>query len=114
MNRLSLAGVAKKRGPLLICRVRYFSAMDEDAFFEWLKKIPSIAECKGVYDELHLHIKSKKISNRDLRELIAIFYRYKIEMSQLKVFLNKSNRQWFYEEPKGYWHEKVFELSNAG
>jgi hypothetical protein len=49
------------------------------------------------------------LADNDLRELLALFHRYKIKnMSQLKVFLNETNRPWFYENKKSYWHKKVF------
>lgn len=49
-----------------------------------------------------------KIVDNDLRELLALFYRYKIDMKQLRVFLNEQNKEWFYGRPKGYWHYRVF------
>ena len=95
----------------LICKsVRYGSLTDEDMFFTWIQKIPSIVKFDGWRNELYLHMKSKRISNRDLRELLALFHRYKINMKQLAIFLNSKNKQWFFDNPKGYWHKKVFGL----
>lgn len=94
--------------PILICRVRYFSPKDEEAFFDWLKKIPSIVEFKGVYYTLHLYIKSKRIPKSDLDELIGLFYRYNIDMAQLKIFLNERNKEWFYDNKLAFWHKPVF------
>ncbi len=88
--------------------VWYYSSIDEDLFFEWIKRIPSIIEFRGISDELHLYIKSNIIPDDDLRELIALFYRYKISMKQLTIFLNQNNKEWFYGKPKGYWHKKTF------
>lgn len=93
----------------LICKsVWYYSSIDEDMFFEWIQKIPSIIKHDGLRDELYLYIKSKKISNDDLIELISLFYRYKINMKQLSVFLNKTNKKWFFDNKQAYWHKKVF------
>lgn len=99
-----------KKKVRLICRsVCYFSQDDENLFFEWLRRIPSMVEMEGWGDELHLFIKSNRIPGNDLRELIAIFYRYEIkDMTQLKVFLNKSNKNWFFDNPHAFWHERVF------
>jgi len=43
-----------------------------------------------------------------MRELLALFYRYKIDMKQLQIFLNKNNKQWFQDNTKAYWHRRVF------
>jgi hypothetical protein len=43
-----------------------------------------------------------------LRELLALFYRYKIEMSQFSVFLSEKNKKWFYDNKQAYWYKKVF------
>jgi len=97
----------------LICKsVQYYSLGDEDAFFEWIKNIPSIKKTDGTYDELYLFLSNNTIPDRDLREIIRLFYRYKIDMKQLAVFLNNENKEWFYCNPKGYWHKKVFGLDS--
>ncbi len=97
------------QGVTLVCKeVMYYSLIDEDMLFEWLKRIPSIIKIDGRHDELYLHIKSCKISNRDLRALISLFYRYKIDMKQLQIFLNDNNREWLMGNPKGYWYRRMF------
>lgn len=95
---------------ILICKsVWYYSTIDETLFFDWIKKIPSIIKYDGRYDELYLYINDTNINDADLQELLALFYRYKIKnMKQLAIFLTDQNKHWFYEEPKSYWHKKVF------
>ena len=94
---------------ILKCKaVKYYSQLDEDAFFEWVNKIGSIVKYDGYSDVLHLHVKGNLIPDQDLREIIGLFHRYKINMAQLSVFLNQSNEKWFLDKPKGYWHKKVF------
>ena len=86
----------------------FCSSTDEDLFFDWIKKIPSITHCKGIGTNLLLYFKSKRINANDLRELITLFRRYKIDTSELKIFLNEGNKEWFYEKSKqAYWHKKV-------
>ena len=93
---------------LLTCkRVEFFSIHDEAALFEWIKKIRSIEEISADGDELYLHIKSKNISRNDLLELIGLFSRYKINMKQLAIFLNKKNENWFYSDTS-YWYKNIF------
>lgn len=94
----------------LICRsVEYLSQGDEQAFFDWIQNISSVTKFEGVLDELHLYIQSRNIKDADLRELIALFVRYKIKnASQLSIFLNKKNKKWFFDHPTVYWHKKIF------
>lgn len=93
----------------LTCKSVYFySQLDEQYFFAWLQNITSIIKIDGAQDELYLYCKSSTIPDQDLRELLALFYRYKIDMKQLTVFLNNKNKMWFFDPPKGYWHRRVF------
>ena len=72
---------------ILICKgVRFYALKDEDAFFEWIKKIQCIKNTSAAGRELYLHIPSNDISEEDLDDLLALFYRYKINMKQLQIF----------------------------
>ena len=98
----------KDKAIKLVCKsVWYYSKIDEEYFFDWLDRIKSIEKIQGAGDELYLYVK-KKMPDDDLRELLALFYRYKLDMSQLKQLLNKDNKDWFFGKPKGYWHRRVF------
>lgn len=88
-------------------RVLFLSEGDELAFFEWISKIRSIQKWEGKGDEIHLYPSSSAISEKGLRELIALFYRYEIDMHQLQQFVNDKNREWFTDK-KSYWHKRVF------
>ncbi len=78
----------------LICKkVKFYFEKDEESFFEWIKKIKSIDHISAAGDELYLYIK-KEISDDSLRDLIGLFCRYKIDMKQLQIFLNKNNKKW--------------------
>ena len=54
-----------------------------------------------------LHIKSKRISESNLRDLIALMYRYKVPMKQLQQFCNMNNQNWF-KSKETYWYNEVF------
>lgn len=97
------------KNTLLICKsIWYYTSTDEDLFFTWLKKIKCIKKIDGRLDELYLHISSHKISDNNLVELIALFYRYKVDMKQLQIFLNNKNKAWFFDNKRAYWHRRVF------
>jgi hypothetical protein len=51
-----------------------------------------VVEKQGEGNELYLSIDQKKLNETGLRELLALFYRYGIDMEQLKVFLNENNK----------------------
>jgi hypothetical protein len=94
---------------ILICKgVRFYASKDEDAFFDWIKKIDCIEKTSAAGRELYLHICADDIHDYDLRDLIGLFYRYKIDMKQLKRFLTQDNKKWFFDNKKAFWHKKVF------
>lgn len=80
-------------------------------FFTWIQNIKSIIRYDGIGDELYLYFESSVIPDQGLREIIGLFYRYKVDMKQLAVFLNKKNKTWFYDAPKGYWHRRIFGIN---
>ena len=86
----------------------FFSQLDEISFFKRIDEIKCIKGWEGVSNSIVLHIKTKTISDNCLRELISLFQRYKIEMSQLSRFLDKKNKSWFFDNKESYWHKKVF------
>lgn len=93
---------------LSFTHIKYYSRKDEDAFFEWIKKIDCIDKAVGEGRESHFYIACNDLHDHDLRDLLALFYRYKLDMKQLQRFLNKDNKQWFFENHKAYWHRRVF------
>ncbi len=77
----------------LICTpLRFYTHIDEEQCFRWIKKIKSISAVEGVGRELHLIAKSNKIPNKDLLELIGLFRRYKFDIKQLRIFMNDDNK----------------------
>jgi hypothetical protein len=93
--------------PILVCKkVIFYSQADESAFFHFVREIKSIKKFSGVGDEIHLDV-SSRLSNESLRALLSLFYRYKIEMGQLRHFEKSQNTEWFRNQ-KMYWYKKVF------
>jgi len=87
--------------------VRYNSIAEENFFFECLYKMQSIVNIEGAGDEIYLDFRTKNISDYELQGLIGLFYRYKINMKQLQIFINKKNREWV-ENKKAYWYKDMF------
>lgn len=90
-------------------KLRFCSELDETTFFDRMGKIKciDIDAWEGYIWGSIIHVKSKKVSDVCLRELISLFYRYNISMSQLSIFLNEKNKKWLLNE-KAYWYKKIF------
>jgi len=101
-----------KRKNFLVCKnIKFYSELEKEVFFEFINRIKSIVDFEKKGDELFLYFKSRKIPDKDLRALIGLFDRFKIDMKQLKMFLNENNKKWFEgdkDDIRAYWYEKVF------
>ncbi|OLL27791.1 hypothetical protein BTH42_31705 [Burkholderia sp. SRS-W-2-2016] len=89
-------------------RVRYYSECDETAFFEWLDKLSSVKRYEGELDVLSIYVDETKVDESALRELLALFQRFAVEMEQLRVFDRQEFAPWF-RDPRAYWHAVVFQ-----
>jgi hypothetical protein len=67
----------------------YYSPKDETAFFEWLQSIPGVVSVGGMGTELHIRMRSRKLSANAYRELSALYRRYKGDASELDQFCKK-------------------------
>lgn len=87
--------------------IEFLSSLDEEAFFAWLGKIKCVADVSGEGDEIKISL-SQPVSDYELRELIAVTYRYNADMTQLRALLTESNKSWFFDNPESYWHKEIF------
>lgn len=85
----------------------FFSRLDEEAFFGWLKKLPSVSTFEGKGDTLSIRVDKSKVDKDALRELLALFQRYGIDMKQLSIFDKRGFADWFHNR-EAYWHKSVF------
>jgi len=90
----------------------YFSPQDEAAFFGWLQAIPGVISVRGQGQELHIQLRSRRMSQECLRELISLYSRYNGNLHELAQFENDSNRGWF-KDRGAYWFGGVFGESSA-
>ncbi len=93
---------------LIAKSVMYHSQGDEDAFFFWMKSIPCIVDFEGIHDELHIRVSQEKIDRFQLLELIGLFFRYHIDMKQLKIF-DRPEFEDFFRDRQKYWYGSIFE-----
>jgi len=92
---------------LIVRGPTYFSGGDETVFFSWLLNIGCVSEVEGHARSLHICLK-RQPSDADLRELIALFWRYRMSMKPLAALKTPRNAAWFANDPTVYWHAKVF------
>lgn len=81
---------------------KFFSEGDEKAFFTWLQSFAG--EATGVHRSLHVNV---TVDEENLRELIALFFRYNIDMRQLAQFGTEENENWF-KRPEKFWYKSIF------
>src|SRR5215471_11363536 len=69
------------RGPI------FYSHGDEKALFDWLESIPAVRRVGGSGWDIHIILKRSVLSQRDARELRAVFQRYglKARLRRLKL-----------------------------
>ena len=91
---------------LVATGVTYYHQNDEAAFFEWLDRIGCVDNYRGEDRSLFITLRRRPTKN-DLCELLALFFRYSIEITQLVRFETKSNRHWL-RDPQTYWHHRMY------
>ena len=86
--------------------MRYYSRGDEAAFFAWLGGIGCVSGFEGRLRDLNITL-ARRPTDAELREFLALFHRYGVDMRQLARFETRTNRSWFRAEEM-YWHKAVF------
>ena len=66
--------------------MQYCSPKDEAAFFSWLQSIPGVMSVQGKGSELHIQLRSRKLSAKTERELAALYQRYQGNLGELEEF----------------------------
>jgi hypothetical protein len=93
--------------PILVVHERtYYSQLDETAFFKWLESIAGVKKVVGTRDGLMVSLRSSRLSEPALRDLIALHFRYGLPMHRLAEFETPQNRSWF-RAPHMYWQSRL-------
>ena len=87
--------------------VRFFSQGDEAAFFSWLGKLDCVERYEGRGLTLFISVDAAAVDEDGLRELLALFRRYGVELKQLSAFDRSPFADWFRSE-QAYWHKEIF------
>jgi hypothetical protein len=92
---------------LLVHEGTFFSPLDEEAFFRWLGSIPGIRKITGTPNGLRISLRAATLSEPALRDLIALHWRYRLPMRNLREFMTEKNASWFCNQA-AYWFDNVF------
>jgi hypothetical protein len=82
----------------------WYSKLDEECFFVWLKKIEAVRNVFGEGRVIIIQCAPPPIDDKSLRELTALFVRYGIKTEQLDAYLCDANRSWFADE-NTFWRQ---------
>jgi hypothetical protein len=92
---------------LIIQEGTYYSQADEKAFFDRLSELRCVKSIRGGSDGLHIAL-SRPPTEMQLREIIALLYRYSLDMTPLAALRTERNAAWFAKDRKMFWHARVF------
>jgi hypothetical protein len=92
---------------LTILEGLYYSQHDENVFYKWLKRVRSVVRLHGESDKLFIEVRADKFDQKDLREMLALFRRYNIDLTALANLEHDTNRPWLCDESK-WWYPLVF------
>ena len=87
--------------------VVFYSRQDEASLFARLQELPCVVDVAGMGRTLHIQVDRQRVDDEALRELLALFHRYEVDMRRLKVFDERRFARWFRRRQR-YWHDAVF------
>jgi hypothetical protein len=90
----------------------FYSRGDERRLFQGFNEIAAIRNVQGVGRDLLIDIKITNLTNEDMRELLALLWRYKMPLTPLQIFAAKKRFHWL-NDTRGYWHTAMFKSTKA-
>ncbi|WP_280489798.1 hypothetical protein [Nocardia farcinica] len=99
--------MVRDRGNVVIeaTKVRYYS-LDEAAFVSWLRAIECVKSLEGRERTLYITIDLTAVDEGGLRELVALYSRYDLDLARLRVLQECRVGPWF-SSPARWWHDEV-------
>jgi hypothetical protein len=75
-------------------KVWYYSDGDKSPLFSGLHDNPAFLNVKGYGTKLDIKVNARKLTRQSLYDLVALFFRYKVDMKELKPLLNSRTVEW--------------------
>jgi hypothetical protein len=86
----------------------FYSRGDERRFFLGLSEIDCIKNIKGVGLGLVFDVDLNRLSKEKLFELIALLWRYQIDLMPLRLLSESRKKFAWLSEPQFYWHASMY------
>lgn len=61
----------------------YWSEYDEQVHFDWMRRVACVRDVRGVGSRVYLDVDEAAANDEDVRELIAVYFRYGGDLRQL-------------------------------
>ena len=84
----------------------FYSYLDEKSFFRWLDDLSAVESYKGGARGLELSLRNK-LSEAELRDLLAWMTRYDLDRTALRGLCTEQNKTWF-KRRGSFWYRAVF------
>jgi hypothetical protein len=92
--------------------LEFLSQLDETAYFNSLNAIDGIlswqVEPGNIPNKIVLTLEAPVLPEYALRDLIALCFRYSVNMTPLASQCTRENESWF-KSQGAYWHKAVFD-----
>jgi hypothetical protein len=86
----------------------FYTQKDEDRFFQALKENKAIKKMEGAGVNLIVSLEMKKLSNDELKDFLALLYRYQIPLAPLYFLADRKRFSWL-NDSKKYWFDSLFD-----
>jgi hypothetical protein len=90
----------------------FYSPGDERRLFQGFKEIDCIKRVEGIGRGLNLDITLNCLSKEKLFELIALLWRYQIDVSPLRSLAEKNKKFAWLAGTHFYWHASMFSTND--
>ncbi|CAM4455157.1 hypothetical protein H3005_12475 [Stenotrophomonas sp. Br8] len=87
--------------------LRFYSRLDEDAFFSRLSKTSGVVSVEGFLRTINVSVDPSAVDEDGMRELISLFQRYGIDMHQLRELETKEFSTWM-RNRSAYWFKSMY------
>ena len=89
----------------------FYSHGDERRFFQGLNEVDCINNVRGVGRGLVFDVNLSRLGREKVFELIALLWRYQIDLTPLRVLAENNKKFTWLSEAKFYWHASMYSHS---
>ena len=86
----------------------FYHQKDEDRLFRAFEENSAVTKVEGAGVNLILSIEMKKLNTEELKDLIALLFRYQIPLAPLYFLADRKRFSWL-NDPTKYWFDSLFD-----